>query len=193
MSPNGTNPRKVVVSIALALMFIFADLALPEAIPEWKKEVLEEVDIIQKTTSNLSVSKDTAIDSSNPTGNYGSDTEVGFGANSSSESRILIEFNNTVPAGDKVLSAVLELTCGINQNDVDSITIYPTRLKQSWSESNATWQSSDNGVNWNNPGADGEQDREIWSVPTYGYGNQTFSINVTEYAQDAINQFREVR
>ena len=130
MSPNGTNPRKVVVSIALALMFIFADLALPEAIPEWKKEVLEEVDIIQKTTSNISVSKDTAIDSSNPTGNYGSDSEVGFGANSSSESRIIIEFNNTVPVGDKVLSAVLELTCGINQNDVDSITIYPTRLKQ---------------------------------------------------------------
>ncbi|RAH14923.1 MAG: hypothetical protein CMB20_002300 [Methanobacteriota archaeon] len=186
MSPNGTNPRKVVVSIALALMFIFADLALPEAIPEWKQDVLEEVDIIQKTTSNISVSKDTAIDSSNPTGNYGSDTEVGFGGNSSSESRILIEFNNTVPSGDKVLSAVLELTCGINQNDLDSITIYPTRLKQSWSESNATWQSSDNGVNWNEPGADGGQDREIWSVPTYGYGNQTFSINVTEYAQDAI-------
>ncbi len=85
-----------------------------------------------------------------------------------------------------VLSANLELTCGIDPTDLDNITIYPTRLKQSWDEDNATWGSSDFGVNWNEPGANGLQDRDIWSVPFYGYSNNTFVINVTEFAQDAV-------
>ncbi len=186
MSQIGTNPRKTAVSIVLVLMFIFADLALPEAIPEWKNEELREENFIQKTTSSLTVNIDTAIDSSNPNTNYGSETEVSLGFTSSTESRILIEFNNTVPTGDMVLSANLELTCGIDPTDLDNITIYPTRLKQSWDEDNATWGSSDFGVNWNEPGANGLQDRDIWSVPFYGYSNNTFVINVTEFAQDAV-------
>ncbi len=52
MSQIGTNPRKTAVSIVLVLMFIFADLALPEAIPEWKNEELKEENFIQKTTSS---------------------------------------------------------------------------------------------------------------------------------------------
>ena len=149
MSQIGTNPRKTAVSIVLVLMFIFADLALPEAIPEWKNEELKEENFIQKTTSSLTVNIDTAIDSSNPNTNYGSETEVTLGFTSSTESRILIEFNNTVPTGDMVLSANLELTCGIDPTDLDNITIYPTRLKQSWDEDNATWGTSDFGVNCN--------------------------------------------
>ncbi|MEL0100222.1 MAG: DNRLRE domain-containing protein, partial [Euryarchaeota archaeon] len=174
MSSSGTNPRKIAISIALVMMFIFADLALPEAIP------------IMKTTSSLSVFKDTMIDSANPNTNYGSESEVGFGSNTSTDSRILIEFNNTVPSGDVVLSATLEITCGIDPNDVSGITIYPTRMKQTWDESNATWDSRDSSNIWNEPGAEGLIDRDIWSVPSYEYGNQTFSINVTEIAQDAV-------
>ena len=105
MSSSGTNPQKIAISIALVMMFIFADLALPEAIPKWKEDVLEEDIPIMKTTSSVSVFKDTMIDSATPNTNYGSESEVGFGSNTSTDSRILIEFNNTVPSGDVVLSA----------------------------------------------------------------------------------------
>ena len=36
-------------------MFLFADLALPEAIPEWKVSELEDDNIVQRTTSKHSM------------------------------------------------------------------------------------------------------------------------------------------
>jgi len=186
MTSSATNPRKIVISMTLVIMFIFADLALPEAIPEWKEDALDEDIKILKTTSSVSVFKDTMIDSDTPNTNYGSEAEVGFGSNTSTDSRILIEFNNTVPSGDLVLSAMLEITCGIDPNDVSGITIYPTRMKETWDEGNATWDSRDSSNIWGEPGAEGSTDRDIWSVPSYEYGNSTFTINVTEIAQDAV-------
>ena len=79
-------------------MFLFADLALPEAIPEWKATELGDENIVHRTTSTFNASKDSGIESANPNSYYGSDetAELGIGANG--ESRILISFNNSVPS-----------------------------------------------------------------------------------------------
>ena len=42
MSSNNRDRRKITTSLLLVVMFLFADLALPQAIPEWPNEELEE-------------------------------------------------------------------------------------------------------------------------------------------------------
>lgn len=98
MSSNTRDRRRIVSSLLLAMMFLFADLALPQAVPDWSNEVLDDEKTIFQTLSTFNSSKDTAIDSSNPMTNFGSDETVNLGSSFTGESKILISFNNTVPA-----------------------------------------------------------------------------------------------
>ena len=93
-------------------MFLFADLALPQAIPEWKVSELDDENIVQRTTSTFNATKDSGIESANPNSYYGSDETANLGIGPNGESRILISFNNSVPSGDMVNGATLFLTCG---------------------------------------------------------------------------------
>ena len=167
-------------------MFLFADLALPQAVPNWTNDELDDTVIVMQTTSSLNVSKDAGIQSSNPNSNYGSDENTTLGLGVSGESRILISFNNTVPSGDMVTDSILELTCGIDPLTIGSIDIFASRLKASWDEANVTWNSPDDGDTWGLSGADDVSDRGTWEPPFYGYGNNTFQINVTAIVQDAV-------
>ena len=190
MSSNTRDRRRIVSSLLLAMMFLFADLALPQAVPDWSNEVLDDEKTIFQTLSTFNSSKDTAIDSSNPTTNFGSDETVNLGSSFTGESKILISFNNTVPATDLVTDAILKLTCGIDPLEIDVINIYNSRLLKSWDEANATWSDADDGVAWQLPGAEGTADYESWEPPFYGYANNTFSINVTAVVQDAVANSR---
>ncbi len=167
-------------------MFLFADLALPQAIPEWKTVELEDEISVQRTTSTFNASKDSGIESGNPNSYYGSDETAELGIGASGESRILISFNNSVPSGDMVNGATLFLTCGIDPAELDSISIYSARVKSNWDESNVTWNDRDTGLSWDLPGADDTTDRSGWEPPFYGYDNNTFEINVTAIVQDAV-------
>ena len=132
MSSNTSDRRRIASSLILALMFLFADLALPQAVPDWNKENLDDSPIISQTTYSSSATKDTAIDSTSPNTNFGSSEIVDFGTSASGESRILISFNNTVPSGEVVTDATLELTCGIDLVDIDTITIYAASKVSVW-------------------------------------------------------------
>ena len=167
-------------------MFLFADLALPQAVPEWNDEELEEPPIVSQTTYYSSATKDTAIDSTNPNTNYGTQDIVELGSSVSGESRILISFNNTVPSGELVTDANLNLTCGIDPIDIAPINIYVSRMKRTWHETNATWNNPDTSADWDLFGADGDSDHGPWEPPFYGYANNTFSIDVTAIVQDAV-------
>ena len=171
-------------------MFLFADLALPQAVPDWSNEVLDDEKTIFQTVSTFNSSKDTAIDSSNPMSNFGSDETVNLGSSFTGESKILISFNNTVPLTDLVTDAILKLTCGVDPLELGVINIYNSRLLKSWDEANATWSDADNGVSWQLPGAEGSADYDSWEPPFYGYANNTFSINVTAVVQDAVANSR---
>ena len=85
-----------------------------------------------------------------------------------------------------VTSATLSLTCGIDPLEIDSINIYAATLKKAWIESSASWNGPDNGIFWSMDGADDTSDRGDWEPPFYGYDNNTFQINVTAIAQDAV-------
>ena len=158
--------------------------------PNWSNEVLEDEKTIFQTLSTFNSSKDTAIESSNPMTNFGSDETVNLGSSFTGESKILISFNNTVPGTDLVTDAILKLTCGVDPLDIGVINIYNSRLLKSWDEDNATWSDADNGVSWQLPGAEGSADYESWEPPFYGYANNTFSINVTAVVQDAVANSR---
>ena len=186
MSSNTSDRRRIASSLILALMFLFADLALPQAVPDWSEDHLEDSPIISQTTYSSSATNDTAIDSTSPNTNFGSSEIVDFGTSTSGESRILISFNNTVPSGEVVTDSTLELTCGIDLADIDTITIYAARMKRSWDEANANWNSPDTGLNWGLSGAEGDSDHGEWEPPFQGYGNNTFAINTTAIVQDAV-------
>ena len=186
MSSNNRDRRKITTSLLLVVMFLFADLALPQAIPEWPNEELEEENLVLRTTSTFNASKDSGIDSANPNSYYGSDDSADLGVGASGESRVVIEFNNSVPSGDMVNGATLYLTCGIDPTQLDYISIYASRLKKTWDESNVTWNERDTSVTWDLPGADDTTDRAGWEPPYYGYSNNTFQINVTSIVQDAV-------
>ena len=112
MSSNTRDRRRIASSLVMVLMFLFADLAVPEAVPNWSNEELDDSFIVSQTVSTINATRDTAIDSTNPTSNFGSDETVDLGLSMTGESRILIGFNNTVPSGDLVNDAILNLTCG---------------------------------------------------------------------------------
>jgi len=186
MSTNSRDRRKITTSLLLVLMFLFADLALPQAVPNWTNNELDEPVTFMQTTSAFNVSKDAGIQSSNPNSNYGSDETATLGLGVSGESRILISFNNSVPSGDMVTDSSLELTCGIDPLTIGTIDIFSSRLKASWDEANVTWNSPDDGQNWGLSGADDDSDHGAWEPPFYGYANNTFTINVTAIVQDAV-------
>ena len=186
MSTNSRDRRKITTSLLLVLMFLFADLALPQAVPNWTNNELDEPVTFMQTTSSFNVSKDAGIQSSNPNSNYGSDETATLGLGVSGESRILISFNNSVPSGDMVTDSTLELTCGIDPLTIGTIDIFSSRLKTSWDEANVTWNSPDDGQNWGLSGADDDSDHGTWEPPFYGYANNTFTINVTAIVQDAV-------
>ena len=190
MSLQDRNRRRIASSLLMVLMFLFADLSVPSAISQWQDEQLEEPQTVYQTTSSFSASKDTAIDSANPNTNYGMDETADLGLTLFGESRILISFNNSVPAGDLVNSATLDMTCGVDPLTIGTINIYTARLKRAWNESNADWNSPDTGTNWGLNGADESSDRGLWEPPFHGYGNNTFSINVTAIVQEAVRNSR---
>ena len=82
------------------------------------------------------------------------------------------------------------MTCGVDPLTIGTINIYTARLKRAWNESNADWNSPDTGTNWGLNGADESSDRGLWEPPFHGYGNNTFSINVTAIVQEAVRNSR---
>ena len=187
MSSNTPHRRRIVSSLLMVMMFLFADLAIPQAIPNWTDEVLEDENTSSHASHTVSVFKDTAISLSNPTTNYGLDETVSLGTSASSESRILISFNNSITSGDYVTDATLELTCQIDSISLSAINIYSSLMKRDWNETNSNWYDYDTGSNWFFDGAYHTSDHGEWEPPFQGYNNNTFSINVTSIVQHSVS------
>jgi len=73
--PRETAPRRTALSIFLVLMFLFADLMLPDAIHF--ETQLEEQQVVSYVTTYDSVLSDTYIEDSSPTANY-NQSAVGY-------------------------------------------------------------------------------------------------------------------
>ena len=172
-------------SMTLVLMFLVADLLLPEALPAWPSD-LEEEQSISWTTTTSSAFMDAGIDSGNSMTNYGSAVSVELGPTQMGEARMLLAFNNTFNSSYVISNAFLQVTCGVNQSNIDTIHIFSSRMKKTWNEGTVTWNGPTQSANWGQPGADSSADHGSWEPPFDGQNNNTFDINVTAIVQDAV-------
>jgi hypothetical protein len=110
---------------------------------------------------------DTYLLSASSTTNYGNTTYMGVGeknANVNNYARALIKFDlSSIPADAVITSATLSLWTYADYADNDGIiSVY--RLKTPFNETQATWNRSATGVNWQSPGASGANDRESTAI-----------------------------
>ena len=178
-----TAPRRTTLTIFLVLMFLFADLLLPQAI-EYDLELEDQYSVFQ-VSSVVSVLADTSIEELNPTTNYDQSSTGLLGiSDDGDESRLLFEFPMNFTSSDTVHSAILNIVCDENSLATGDISIYAA-TPSTWNSTTATWIQSDVGVSWELLGADGSNDRGAWEPPFRATTNGTFSLNVTSMAQDA--------
>ena len=173
------------VAVLLIVLFLFADLALPSAIPEWKE--LENTPSVNRVISNVSPVADTYIDSFNPTSNFEQAQNGTLEGGTSSPTRLLFSFNMSFGSADTIHSATLSLECGSDAIGSTDIAIYSAAITSSWNVSEVTWMNSATNVLWNTPGADGSTERGVWEPPHRAAANGTMLINVTAHAQQAAS------
>ncbi|MDE0869502.1 MAG: hypothetical protein OSA21_04245, partial [Candidatus Poseidoniaceae archaeon] len=180
-----TAPRRTTLTIFLVLMFIFADLLLPQTL-DYDVELAEQHHV-SLVTSTVSALNDTALDEYNPSSNYNQSgarllgiSDTGF------DSRLLFEFPLNYTSSDSIHSATLNLVCVEDSLASPNLSIYAT-TPSSWNSTTATWAQSDNGVPWSTAGADDSSDRGVWEPPFRSTSSGTFDINVTAIAQHAAS------
>ena len=96
MSSTNRDRQKIVTSLMLVIMFLFADLALPQAIPEWSNEELQDENLILRTTTTFNATQDSGIQQNDFNSSQGVELEkLGFDV-TVGDSRLLFSFNNSV-------------------------------------------------------------------------------------------------
>ena len=161
--PRESTPRRTSLTVFLVLMFLFADLMLPQAV-DYDIQ-LEEQHIVSLVSSVVSVEADTSIEEFNPTSNYNQSGSGYLGISDAGfESRLLFDFAMNFTSSDTVHSATLNIACDENSLSSSDISIYAA-TPSSWNSSTVTWAQSDTGSMWNTFGADGAGDRSAWEPP----------------------------
>jgi RHS repeat-associated protein len=110
---------------------------------------------------------DTYLLSSSPNANYGTSADMGIGENNNATNkyaRSLIKFDlSSLPADANIVSATLSLWTSIDVSGNNSaVNVY--RLKVPFSETQANWNRSATGINWQTAGAAGVNDRESAAI-----------------------------
>ncbi|MDE0557975.1 MAG: DNRLRE domain-containing protein, partial [Candidatus Poseidoniaceae archaeon] len=187
MSPMLRDNKKPQTSVAVLLivLFLFADLALPSAVPEWKE--LEDTPTINRVISSVSPSEDTYIDSSYSNDNFEQALNGTLNGGLTAPARLLFSFNMSFGSTDTIHSATLSLTCVTDAAVSTSIAIYPAAITASWNVTQVTWMNSATNTMWNSPGADGSSERGVWEPPHRAVANGTMLVNVTALAQQAAS------
>ena len=187
MSPMLRDNKKPQTSVALLLivLFLFADLVLPSAIPEWKE--LEDTPAVSRVISNVSPAEDTYIDSFYPNDNFEQASNGTLNGGTTSPARLLFSFNLSFGSTDTIHSATLSLTCTTDAIVSTDIAIYPAPITASWNVTQVTWINSATNVMWNSSGADGSSERGVWEPPHRAIVNGTMLVNVTAIAQQAAS------
>ena len=187
MSPMLRDNKKPQTSVAILMivLFLFADLALPSAVPEWKE--LEDTPTINRVISSVSPSEDTYIDSFYPNDNFEQASNGTLNGGDITPSRLLFSFNMSFGSTDTIHSATLSLTCVTDATISTDIAIYPAAITTSWNVTQVTWMNSVTNTMWNSPGADGSSERGVWEPPHRAATNGTMLVNVTALAQQAAS------
>ena len=181
--PSASEPSRTPTVILLVMMFLIADMFVPQAVPEWRE--LDEQPVVFSVTSTDPPTFDSVISDTSPNtvGNQSDSGDLGI-SEFGQESRLLFTFPMNLTSTSSIQSATLDLVCTTDSLSVTQINIY-TALLTSWNDSEATWMQSDSNQPWDEQGADGASDRGAWEPPFRASANGTFSLNVTAHAQAA--------
>lgn len=173
------------VAVLMVVLFLFADLALPSAVPDWNE--LDDSVSVNRAISNVSPSIDTYIDSFYPNDNFEQSQNGTLNGDLSAPTRLMFKFNMSFTSADTIHSATLSLKCWTIATGSTDIAIYPASILSSWNATATSWLNSDTAVMWNSPGADGASERGVWEPPHRAASNSTMLINVTALAQQAAS------
>src|SRR3989338_7329665 len=131
--------------------------------------------------------KDAYIRADFPSSNFGSAATLFIGLTASNDKlRSLIEFNvSSVPSGDTITSAVLELY--VNDSGSGSeVTAEIYALTRSWIEGEVAWDRRTSSLGWVSNGGDFEASAENSTVIT---SNGLYSFDVTSHDRKRHNGF----
>ena len=175
--------RPQATAILLALMFIFADLSLPQTLEGWSE--LDDENPVHRATSYHSVHADTQLSETAPSSTYNTSDSGTLADGLGQQSRILLRFPMNFTQSDTVHEASIELQCTTEILGAPELKAYVAEMKEFWNGSFASWNLFANNQLWDMAGADGATDRGDWEPSTSLVGNGTLTLNVTALAQQA--------
>ena len=135
-------------------------------------------------TSSYAGTRDTAIDQTAPTSNYGTATTLRVDGDDGTGKDVyaLLRWGSlTIPTGSTVKSVTLTL----NVTNPTSGTYELYALRRNWVEAEATWNQYAAGQNWQVPGAKGTSDRGstvLGTVAASSIGQYTITLNAAGIA-----------
>ncbi|MED5567366.1 MAG: DNRLRE domain-containing protein, partial [Candidatus Thermoplasmatota archaeon] len=170
-------------ALLLVLMFIFADLSLPQTMEGWSE--LEDETSVHRSVSYHAVHADTYITASAPTTTYNTSSTGVLADGPAQESRLLLRFPMNYTSSDTVHEASIDLECTTEALGPTELTAYVANMDRFWNGSYASWVLFANNQIWSEAGAEADADRGDWEPPTLLSGNGTLTLNVTSIAQEA--------
>jgi len=183
MLSKGDERRSALKVMGIVLLFLFADLMLPQSVPNWSDD-LEDSGKNWAQTQIVS-GHDVGIESGSPVSNFEGNESFNLGFGMTGDGRYLVRFNTSLNTSHSISSAHLQIYC-VNHDSLNTdISIYSAPIKSAWNATQSTWQNSLTSVLWNENGADGQSDRGVWEPPYDANTNGTYRINVTKITQDA--------
>lgn len=140
---------------------------------------------------NINANRDTFIDLSSATTNYGSDQSLKARTITGINMRPLVAFDLTsIPTNATITRATLNLYCWYADSRYPHISpiITAYKVKQPWAEMQATWNQRLTGVSWSVAGCDSSADRDTTAsgVSTVNAINTWYQWDITSLAQDWV-------
>ena len=163
--------RPQATALLLVLMFIFADLSLPQ---RWKVDASWKM----KTPCSgpfpyHSANADTYITAASPSSTFNTSVSWTLADGVGQASRLLLRFPMNFTSSDTVHEASVALQCTTDVLGPAELTAYVATMDRLWNGSHASWVAYDNGQLWSTAGAEGAADRGEWEPPTTPTGNGT--------------------
>ena len=175
------SPRAT--ALLLVLMFIFADLSLPQTMEGWSE--LEDEPTVHRAVSYHAIHADTYITASAPTSTYNTSVTGTLADGPAQESRLLLRFPMNYTSSDTVHEASIDLECTTDALGPTELKAYVAHMDRFWNGSFVSWVTHANNQLWSEAGGEGGADRGDWEPPALLSGNGTLTLNVTSIAQQA--------
>lgn len=125
--------RPRATALLLAVMFIFADMALPQTMEGWK--MLEDEQSPERAVSTHAIHADSYISENNPTNSYNTSATGMLSNEMLQESRLLLRFPMNYTASDTIHSATVNLQCTTTDLGSTDMHAYVASMDRMWNGS----------------------------------------------------------